>query len=298
MCIGGGGDAYSKAGDIQMQAAQAAAAMQMQMYNQARADVAPWRTAGGTALNQVGGLLGLPGYTPQDPTATLQATPGYQWGLGQGVQALDRSAASRGMALSGPQRNAIQAFGQNYATQNAWQPYFGALQQLSGQGLGAGGMTGNWAMQTGQAIGQDWMAGANAQAQAMIQQQQANNQMSSGLFGGLGSLLGLGLAPFTGGTSLLGMGMGALGGLGSMFGGGGGGGGYNMGGYGSTTSFGAGLGGLLAEGGPAYGGKPYVVGEKGPELFVPRQSGFVVPNHALKRFGQDSLGITSSGYMN
>ena len=38
----------------------------------------------------------------------------------------------------------------------------------------------------------------------------------------------------------------------------------------------------LAEGGPAKAGKPYIVGEKGPELFVPKTSGTVVPNNAMK----------------
>lgn len=33
-----------------------------------------------------------------------------------------------------------------------------------------------------------------------------------------------------------------------------------------------------AAGGPVAGGKPYVVGEKGPELFVPNQSGQIIPN--------------------
>lgn len=37
----------------------------------------------------------------------------------------------------------------------------------------------------------------------------------------------------------------------------------------------------LAKGGPAKAGQPYIVGEEGPELFVPRQSGTVVPNHKL-----------------
>ena len=36
--------------------------------------------------------------------------------------------------------------------------------------------------------------------------------------------------------------------------------------------------GALAGGGPAYAGRPYVVGERGPELFVPGQSGAVIPN--------------------
>ena len=37
----------------------------------------------------------------------------------------------------------------------------------------------------------------------------------------------------------------------------------------------------LAQGGPAQAGQPYMVGEKGPELFVPKQSGTVVPNGQL-----------------
>ena len=37
---------------------------------------------------------------------------------------------------------------------------------------------------------------------------------------------------------------------------------------------------MLAKGGPAMGGRPYIVGEQGPELFVPRTSGTVVPNGA------------------
>ena len=36
--------------------------------------------------------------------------------------------------------------------------------------------------------------------------------------------------------------------------------------------------GFLAKGGPAIAGRPYIVGEKGPELFVPNASGTVVPN--------------------
>ena len=40
-------------------------------------------------------------------------------------------------------------------------------------------------------------------------------------------------------------------------------------------------GGLLANGGRAAGGKSFIVGEKGPELFVPKSSGTVVPNNKL-----------------
>lgn len=44
------------------------------------------------------------------------------------------------------------------------------------------------------------------------------------------------------------------------------------------------LGGLLparAFGGPVIGGQPYLVGEQGPELFVPRASGSITPNNAI-----------------
>jgi hypothetical protein len=37
----------------------------------------------------------------------------------------------------------------------------------------------------------------------------------------------------------------------------------------------------LADGGPAVAGRPYIVGERGPELFTPRQSGTVTPNNQL-----------------
>ena len=40
-----------------------------------------------------------------------------------------------------------------------------------------------------------------------------------------------------------------------------------------------------AKGGPVTGGRPYLVGEEGPELFVPGQSGGIVPNNGLAMAG-------------
>ena len=53
----------------------------------------------------------------------------------------------------------------------------------------------------------------------------------------------------------------------------------NMGGGGIFGSIGTIFG--MAGGGNAKAGRPYIVGEKGPELFVPNQSGTVVPNGAM-----------------
>lgn len=68
------------------------------------------------------------------------------------------------------------------------------------------------------------------------------------------------------------------------FGGSGGGSGGGGGGWGSVISGIAGMfGGARAAGGPVAAGVPYLVGERGPELMVPRQSGTVVPNHGMGR---------------
>ena len=45
-----------------------------------------------------------------------------------------------------------------------------------------------------------------------------------------------------------------------------------------------GIPGFRAEGGPVMADRPYIVGERGPELFVPGSSGTVVPNEALGRY--------------
>ncbi len=52
-----------------------------------------------------------------------------------------------------------------------------------------------------------------------------------------------------------------------------------------------GLDGARADGGPVRAGGRYLVGERGPEIFVPDASGIIVPNHAL---GGGSVQITQS----
>ena len=49
-------------------------------------------------------------------------------------------------------------------------------------------------------------------------------------------------------------------------------------------------GGGRASGGPVSSRRAYMVGERGPELFVPSYSGNIVPNHELA--GGDTFNIT------
>lgn len=51
-----------------------------------------------------------------------------------------------------------------------------------------------------------------------------------------------------------------------------------------------------AAGGPVSGGSPYIVGERGPEVFVPSASGAIVPNNRLADvMGGGGGGVTYNG---
>jgi hypothetical protein len=102
----------SEAASAQKKAAQIAAQTQMAMYNQTRADLAPYRDIGSYAGGQLQNrLTELTSPITMDQ-ATLQQTPGYQFNLSQGLKAAQNSAAARGLGLSGA---AIKG-ATNYAT--------------------------------------------------------------------------------------------------------------------------------------------------------------------------------------
>ena len=72
---------------------------------------------------------------------------------------------------------------------------------------------------------------------------------------------------------------------------------YAGGGFGTGNAYGnLDLGGFLADGGSASANTPYIVGERGPELFVPRSSGTVIPNHALAGAGGTTM--VTNNYIN
>lgn len=56
-----------------------------------------------------------------------------------------------------------------------------------------------------------------------------------------------------------------------------------------------GKGGFKAEGGPVGGKSPYIVGEKGPELFVPKVDGTIIPNHELGPFRHHGGSVNAGG---
>jgi hypothetical protein len=84
----------------------------------------------------------------KNAAAKFQTNPGYTFQVQQGVNALDRSAASRGMVNSGAQQQAITNYGQQMGN-TAYQNWINQLEYLAGAGEQGTGMAisgGNQAM--------------------------------------------------------------------------------------------------------------------------------------------------------
>ena len=122
------------AAQLQKQEADAALAFQKQEFSTQQANEAPFLKAGQGAIGDLSSLLnhgGFPDYnqTFTAPTAAqAEATPGYQFQLQQGEQALARSAAASGDLLSGGQLKAQDEFAQGLASTNYQNAYNNALQ--------------------------------------------------------------------------------------------------------------------------------------------------------------------------
>lgn len=191
-----------QAAQLQSQAQQQALQQQLGIYNQTRSDLSPYLHTGQSALGQLASIFGLGAGGPsaasaQNAMSALQNYPGYQFQLQQGIQGLDRSAASKGLLLSGAQLKDTTAYGQGMA-QTAFGSYLSGLQNLSGLGENAGVMTGNQGASTGQGIANTLINGSNNVAQSTLAAGQsaaagqvAQGNMWSGLLGNTGLQNGL-----------------------------------------------------------------------------------------------------------
>lgn len=171
-----GASATGKAVKAQSNSADAANALQKYMYDQTRSDQMPWHDAGTGALAQLQEFL-KPG---ADMTKLLQAQPGYQARLNEGVNAIDRSAAANGSLNSGGTLKALTRYGQDYASNeltNVLNRYYSmaGLGQTANNSMGAAGS--NYANNAGNNL----MAAGNARASGYL----ANGQIAGNALGGL-----------------------------------------------------------------------------------------------------------------
>ena len=206
-----GSDASENASDAQVRAGEQSNATQLQMFNQNRADMAPWREAGVNALGQIskgiqpGGNLLRP-FQMSDYTAD----PGYNFRLSEGIKALDRSAAKRGNLLSGGALKGITRYGQDMASNeyaNAYNRFnqdqanqFNRLASVSGLGQTTAQQIGAQGANVAQSIGNTQQGMGNARASGYVGSANAlggglagaynnyqGNQMLNRLFPGGGS---------------------------------------------------------------------------------------------------------------
>lgn len=103
-------DATSNAADTQAAATQSGINEQGRQFDLTRSDYAPYRAAGTAALGSLQTDINTP-LTAADVTSE----PGYQFGLDQGQQALDRKQAAMGGRVSGAALKSASNYATNYA---------------------------------------------------------------------------------------------------------------------------------------------------------------------------------------
>lgn len=141
--IGGiAGGAISAAGSTQAaniaaRAQQNALNFQQGIYNTSQGQLAPYYGAGTNALSNITGNIGtptapgvltetpqafagLPQNVPNFSIADFQSSPGYQFQLGQGINAIQNAAGPKTGVLSGNTLQAIQQYGTGLANQDWW----------------------------------------------------------------------------------------------------------------------------------------------------------------------------------
>jgi len=145
--VGAGAAVYSankSSGAIQG-AANSSISEQQREFNLAQQEQAPFRNTGVSALNQIAQLYGL---DTTDANGNIikgsgkanfsgfTNSPDFQFSLGQGQDAINRSAAARGGLLSGAAVKAGETFATGLADQN-FQQYVNNLSGVAGVGQAA-----------------------------------------------------------------------------------------------------------------------------------------------------------------
>jgi hypothetical protein len=181
--IGAGASIFggNKAADEQKKASKKAAKLQKQALAQQLALTKPYVEAGTNALAEYQKMAPYKDFG----MAEFQADPGYNFRMAEGMKALERSAAARGLLQSGGTLKGIQQYGQNLASseyENAFSRYLtqrearmDPYRYLSGQGQAA-------------AVGQAANVGSSGAALAELAAQRGN--ANAALAAGTGSAIG------------------------------------------------------------------------------------------------------------
>lgn len=200
--VGGfmGSNAANSAANVESQGAQKAQGVISQGENNAldfqnnvwsgtQAAEQPYQQVGSTAANKLNQFLGTSFTAPTLQQA--EQTPGYQFTLQQGTNAIDENAAATGNLMSGTTGTALENYGEGLASttyqqdfQNALNTYmtnYGALSGAAGLGLSSTGQLGQFGQSAAYNTGNIDLSGSQMQAQ------QINNAAAARAQGILGS---------------------------------------------------------------------------------------------------------------
>ena len=179
--------ASRRAADAQVQSAAEASRLQREMFAEQTRLQEPFRQGGLAGQNRLMELLGIGGdasvadygrdardFSVND----FEVDPGYAFRLSEGNKALERSAAARGMLMSGSMFKGAQRFGQDLASQeyqNAFNRFqtnrssrLNPLMGMAGAGQNATNVVSSAAGQLGQNLGENAMGAGNARASGYI----------------------------------------------------------------------------------------------------------------------------------
>ena len=186
------GNASKNAAQIQANAAGTASGVELSMFDQTQANLAPYMKSGTNALSALNYGLGVGPKTGATPAsgigygsltapftaADYQASPGYAWQMSQGIDAVQNSASAAGGIGGGNTLKALTTYGQGLANtdyQQAYQNYVNRQQQqygmLSGQagaGQNAAANLGGFAANVGGQVGSNTIGAGNALAAGTI----------------------------------------------------------------------------------------------------------------------------------
>jgi len=191
-------EAGDRAAALEAQSAADQLKLQREIWEKQQADYKPYLEQGTYGISRLGDLMKQGQGQLNNPFDSYLASkglaggrfdtnnPAYQFQLKQGQQALDRSAAARGMGYSGAQMKAAQQFGQGLASQqydkeynranNEFTDYFNRLASLSQGGQQAaqslGGLGSNYSLNAANTFAK------LSNAQTSILGQQANARAS------------------------------------------------------------------------------------------------------------------------
>ena len=117
-------------------AAKAGQNTELAMFEQLQKLLAPYTSAGASAIPQVQALLGLGPNGSAGIQSTLENLPGYQFALNQGLKSTENSFSARGLGLSGAAVKGADQYSTGLASSN-YNTYLSQLMGLMNTGENA-----------------------------------------------------------------------------------------------------------------------------------------------------------------